>query len=141
MKINEHEWKLRINTVFQAAIDGQLSNDVLKCLLKAHIYTDLDGKHDNWLPLYSDSTKNYVRGLVEQGFDRLFSDHLEYCYSLDGVLYSTYKSSTHLHTSSVPTVLDYRTGARYWRGSSTVFDTTYKQQAGGLVRPVMPNAG
>ena len=141
MKITMHDWKLRINTVFQAAIDGQLSHDVLSCLLKAHIYTDLDGKHDNWLPLYSDSTKNYVRGLVEQGFDRLFSDHLEYCYSLDGVLYSTHKSSTHLHASSVPTVLDYRTGARYWRGSSTVFDTSYKQLSGGLVRPVMPNAG
>ena len=141
MKINEHEWKLRISNVFQAAIDGQLSYDVLNCLLKAHIYNDLGSVHDNGLPVYSESARNYVRDLVEQGFVRLFSDHLEYCYSLDGVLYSTHKSSTHLLASSVPTVLDYRTGARYWRGSSTVFDTTYKQLAGGLVRPVMPNTG
>ena len=139
MKINEHEWKLRISNVFQAAIDGQLPQDVLASLLEAHVYKDLDGKHENGLPLYSDSTQKYVHGLVLRWHERLHCDHLEYCFLLDGALYSTRKSSIHLQASSAPVVFDYRTGGLYWRGSSTAFDAAYKQQAGGLVRPVMPN--
>ena len=125
MKINEHDWKTRIGIVFQAAIGGQLAEDVLNSLLEAHVYKDLDGNYENGLPVYSDSTKVYVCGLVEQEFKRLFADHLEYCFQLDGVLYSTHRCSIHLQALNIPAVFDYRIGAHYWRGSNTLFTPNY----------------
>ena len=119
--IKNNDWKTRIGIVFQGAIDGQLASDVLASLLEAHVYKDLDGKHENGLPLYSESTQKYVRGLVDQWHERLHCDHLEYCFLLDGVLYSTRKKSIHPLASASRNILNYRAAGQYWRARCMEF--------------------
>lgn len=116
-------WRRCIADVFNGAHLAGSSCEALQENCRKYIYTELHRKHGE-RAVYTNYEQGYVQALLDMHRDLLYRDHLEFCYSVDGVLFSTHKQSSHrlveeLYARAVD--LAGAEGHHYWRASDKIF--------------------
>lgn len=91
------QWQARISDVYNMARLSHMPHSKLMEYRAEWITAELTRKHGK-RNVYSAYVRGYVAGLEAAESARLYREFLEYCYCVDGVLYSTHKESVHRKT-------------------------------------------
>ena len=121
------QFETRVNDVFSMAIICGQSSEELQNRLNRHVYDEVNrttGKSKR--RVYSGYMSGFVQGLITSARDDLYKNHLEFCYLVDGVLYSTHKTSEkktteQFYKNDTYKVLNSAPNGHYWRKSNKPF--------------------
>jgi hypothetical protein len=121
------QWEARVNELFSTAIICSVSHDKLLQMTNERIYSELNRKYANGRRVYPAYINGYIQGLMTVHRANLYRHHLEFCYDVDGVIYSTHRQTTRAHTTeefyaaNKGYVLCNAKGAHYWKDSDKQF--------------------
>jgi hypothetical protein len=95
-----YEWESRIREVFSMAKICRMTQDEMIQRMQELVFDELNRKQGIKNPknVYSAYMHGFVEGLIYAGRNDLFRNYLEFCYKVDGILYSTWKDSSHRNT-------------------------------------------
>jgi hypothetical protein len=115
------QWQTRVSDVYSTIRVCKMSyTDSLEYVEK-HIYSELNRKHGK-RAVYNAYIHGYVYGLMVAARNDIWRNHVEFCYKVDGVLYSTHSDSDkrkteEFHSVGMGNVLSNAEGCHYWKGS------------------------
>ena len=99
--------KNRVHDIFSRAISFKSTQgDILKDI-EARIYKPLGVRYANGRRKHSVYMAGYAQGVIDGYRDQLFQNHLEFCYLVDGELYTTHHPE---HTTRKTTKPFYEAG-------------------------------
>jgi len=120
-----YQWETRVADYFGLAIACKMSHPAMLDRRDTYIFSELNRKYGT-RNVYCSYTRGYVAGLIAARFTDLYKNHLEFCYDVGGILYSTHKESIHAKVEKfygTPDVqkLNDSAGSHYWTGSDKPF--------------------
>lgn len=86
------QWYSQVSEVFSTAQVTKCTSDQLNDMVAKRIWPELN-RRTKTRPVYTSYTKGYVNGFMECKRQGLWQ-HMEFCYLIDGVLYTTAKQET-----------------------------------------------
>ena len=118
--------ELRVNDVFSMAISCKMTSTELTKILVDRVFAPLNFRWANGRRKHSIYLSGYAQGLVDARRADIWRNHVEFCYLVDGVLYSTHAKSTKRKTEEFYSagrgdVLAKAVGAHYWRDSDKIY--------------------
>lgn len=121
------QWKTRVNELFRMGVSCKWSQEQFGEHTQSRIYEELHRKHGT-KNVYSLYMRGYVWGMMEIHRDRIMREEVEFCYLVDGVLYSTLKETEKRKTDdlykthdSLYRVLPDMPSGFIWRGTDKVY--------------------
>ncbi len=112
------QWQTRVSDVFSVIVHSRMySADAFEYTEK-HIYTELR-RRTKTRAAYPAYIHGYVQGLIDAQRASIFRNHLEFCFLLDGVLYTTSRVDTGKPKSRDRDGADFLNvpAAHYWMGT------------------------
>lgn len=91
------QWETRIADFYSSTRSFRLTSAEMQERRQTYILSELSRKHGK-RAVYSAYVAGYVAGLEAAHRAEMYRFHLEYCFCVDGVLYSTHRDSTHRKT-------------------------------------------
>jgi hypothetical protein len=119
------EWESRVAGVFSHAVSCKASFAEYLAYKDRHVRAELlrqSGKRY----IYSPYIQGFVQGLESVHWANLYRFHLDFCYLVDGVLYSTHKTTARRKTDEFYArgeghLLNNAPSGHYWIGSDKKF--------------------
>lgn len=117
------ELETRISELFTMAIICKYPSDELNAYLKTYIFDPLNAKYPSGKPKFSNYLKGYAQGCISVHRARIINELTEFCYLVDGELYSTHKQTDKRKTEEFyqagrgAELGNYPSGF-YWKGST-----------------------
>lgn len=93
------DWESHIASLYSYAIHSQMTHTELQDLTAKHVHVELNRQHGK-RKVYTLHIQGFVTGLRRVHDALLYQHHLEYCYLVNGKLYSTHRSSMHPSTDT-----------------------------------------
>lgn len=90
-------WETRVANCFNATISYKHNQAQHLEYIDKHIHAELTRKHGP-RPVYTEFVQGYVKGLCCARRADMMQNHIEFCYVVDGIMYSVNKQSTHATT-------------------------------------------
>lgn len=120
--ITQAQFKTRIAECFNITKLSRMNQEYLNERLNKFVRHEVARKVGTVKPrmVYSLHTQGFVSGVIQVYSDCLFQKDLEFCYKVDGVLYSTHKESVHRSTEEF-----YQRKAGHELGKQGVFSGFY----------------
>jgi hypothetical protein len=87
------EFKTRVGDVFNMIKVCRMTHTASLDLIKEKLWNEADRKHGE-RRVYSNFMRGYVQGLIDAQRDDIERNHLEFCYLVDGVYFTTSKQDT-----------------------------------------------
>ena len=94
------EWETRVSELYSLARNCRLTHAALLERRNTVIHAELNRKHGK-RAVYSQWLKGFVAGYMRAKDAELYASHLEFCYEVEGALYSTHKESKHKLTDDL----------------------------------------
>jgi hypothetical protein len=98
------QWESRVRDCFSATRSFKSTQPELSDRIDSSIYSELNRKHGK-RAVYPAYVRGYVGGLKQSEREHMFREWLEFCYIVDGVLYSvrdnTGRKTTRFYCESV----------------------------------------
>ena len=115
------QWETRVADTFGVIILSRTTHDHALEIINRRIYTELNSRTKT-RARYTQYIKGFVQGLITAHRARIFQNEVEFCYIVDGVLYSTHKNSTHKSTeefyqNGTGHLLTYAKSGHFWKGT------------------------
>lgn len=121
------QFETRVSDVFSMSIIcGQTSGELQDRLTK-HIFNEVSRTTGaSKRKVYSVYMSGFVQGLITAARADLYKNHLEFCYLIEGVLYSTHKTSEkqttdQFYKNDTYKVLHNAPNGHYWKKSNKPF--------------------
>lgn len=117
------QWKARVSDLFTDARMCRRTHGEILTMLSGRIYPELNRCTAGGRPVYTSYMKGYVYGLIDAQRDQIMRNEVEFCYLVDGVLYTTSKRDTGKPSTEVfyaanrGHVLTDAPSAHYWIGT------------------------
>jgi len=102
-------------------------------ILKSRVYDELESRTKT-RARYPAFTQGYVRGLIAAEKKALYREKLEFCYLVDGVLYTTSKAETGkpktevFYAENTGHLLTHAPNGHYWIGTDKPYFTDAEKQ-------------
>ena len=110
----------RIADCFNMAVSSGMTSEALHAYVEKYIYAETLRKHGT-RAVYNNSVQGFVQGQIALHTDNLYRYNLEYCYMIEGVLYSTHKQTDKRSVEEIYTrdisLFDGATSGHYWKGT------------------------
>lgn len=124
LKMNE--WKTRVNEVYSMVRICKMHSKKEMDYVSEKIYSELNRKHAGNRYVYPAYIKGYVQGLIDAQRESIWRNDVEFCYLVDGILYSTHKDSSRRKTEEFYQVdkgyiLNDCPNGHIWKDSDKVF--------------------
>ena len=121
------QFENRVNDVFSMSIICGQTSEELQAKIQTHLFDELNrttGASNR--KVYSVYISGFVQGLITAARADLYKNHLEFCYSIEGVLYSTHKTSEkqtteQFYKNDTYKVLHSAPNGHYWKTSNKPF--------------------
>lgn len=118
-----------VRRVFTHAQVFHLNDVELIELLRVEVREPLNRTWSNGKPVHNLYLKGYVQGAIDACREQMWQQ-LEFCYRVDGVLYSTYKKTTkrsidELYKANRANDISNSVGNFYWKDSNDLPFTTF----------------
>lgn len=116
------QWQTRVNDAFSVIRLSHMTHADALGVIDRRIYGELNSRTST-RARYSAFIKGYVYGLIDAAQAEIWRDHVEYCYLVDGALYTTSKKDTSKPKTDVfyarkkGHVLNDAPSAHYWIGT------------------------
>jgi hypothetical protein len=118
----------RIADIFSMAKLCHYSSEYLNLRLNDTVHSELSrttGKIRKQR-VYSDYLKGFASGLIRAHTAQIYAENLEFCYLVDGILYSTHKLSSKpkteiFYAAENGRVLNDVPNGHYWKNSNSLF--------------------
>lgn len=109
--------KVRINDIYGIAVSTGMSHTDICNRLAERLWQPLGERYPSGKAKHNKYLQGYAYGLVEAWRDQIWRHHVEFCYLLDGELYSTHRESLRKRTCDVPdaSVFCDCESAHYWK--------------------------
>lgn len=88
------QWETRVFELFSTVRVCRMTSAQVIERTDSAIYEELNRKHGT-RAVYSSYVKGYVAGLISAARARIYAEQVEFCYVIDGVIFSTHKTSSH----------------------------------------------
>ncbi len=120
---SESEWEATVSELYSLTRHSKCTQTEFFGLRQKYILTELlrtSPKGKRW---YNQYEKGFVFGLMRSEYNRMFREHLEFCYVTEhGVIYSTNKESSHptteaWYTAELGVDLAKLPSGHYWKNS------------------------
>jgi hypothetical protein len=122
------QWEIRVNDVFSMIRFSRMHHAKSLEYINEKIYSELNRKHGKVKPkaVYSAFMHGYVSGLIRAEHNRLYREFLEYCYIVNGVMYSTHKDSDkpkteEFYARNQGNILADSPNGHVWKGSDKIY--------------------
>ena len=127
--ISMYELQQEVRRVFTHATTFHLTDNELQELLTKEVREPLNRTWTNGKPVHSTYLKGYIQGAVDACREQMWQQ-LEFCYRIDGVLYSTYKKTTkrsidELYKANRANDITNSIGNFYWKDRNDLPYTTF----------------
>lgn len=112
-----------ISQIFSSAAIFKSTSDEIQDRLKAQIFDPLNAKYPSGKPKFSNYLKGYAQGCISIHRARIMNELTEFCYNVNGELYSTHKQTDKRQTEEFyqagrgSELGNYPNGF-YWKGST-----------------------
>lgn len=115
------QWETRVAETFSVIVLSRTTHEHALEIINRRIYTELNSRTKT-RARYTQYIKGFVQGLITAHRARIFQNEVEFCYIVDGVLYSTHKNSTHKSTeefyqNGTGHLLNDAKSGLYWKGT------------------------
>ena len=91
--IGMSQWETRVSDAFSTITLGRVTHAESLDILDRHIHAELNSRTTT-RARYPAYVKGFVAGLISARRAAIWRDHVEFCYMVDGVLYTTSKADT-----------------------------------------------
>lgn len=91
--LNLGQWETRVHDVYSMARICKMTQTEILARVQSQIYDELQRKHGGKRAVYSAYVHGYVSGLMHAEQQDIMQNHVEFCYLVDGVLFSTHKDT------------------------------------------------
>lgn len=91
------QWEIRIADVFSSTICFKSTQTEHLERVQKTIYSELNRCHGT-RAVYSNYIKGFVTGYMRACDDAMMRNNIEFCYIVDGTMYSVWRESTHKTT-------------------------------------------
>jgi hypothetical protein len=123
------ELQEEVRRVFTHASTFHLTDNELLELLQKEVREPLNRKWKNGKAVHSLYLKGYVQGAVSTYREQLWNE-VEFCYRIDGVLYSTHKQTSkrsidELYNANRANDISNSVGNFYWKDRNDIPFTTF----------------
>lgn len=116
------EWDARVSEAYSLIILSKCTHQHSLEVVNKYVHTELNSKMPSGRSRYTNYDRGYVQGLISAHRNRIWKDHVEFCYMVDGVLYSTHRVSSHRLSSEIDgKILCNSQGSHYWKNSDKVY--------------------
>ena len=110
----------RINSIYSSAITCSSTAQAIRDKLNAQVYAELNSKYANGRNKYTNWLKGFASGYIMAKNDYIMNNLVEFCYDVDGVLYSTHKktdkrSTKEFYANGKGQLLGSYNGNYYWK--------------------------
>lgn len=118
--VTMNQIKLRINDIYSMAVSCRMDHNAICDMLKERVILPLNERNKSNRRKHSQFMYGYAQGIIDAWRDKIWRDHVEFCYEVDGILYSTHKTSKRSTTAQFydagqGSILADAKGAHYWR--------------------------
>lgn len=116
------QWETRVSDAFGIITIGRVTHAESLDIIDRRIYTELNSRTAT-RARYPAYVKGFVAGLISARRASIWRDHVEFCYMVDGVLYTTSKANTgkpkteEWHARGQGHILAGSQSAHYWIGT------------------------
>lgn len=116
----------KVNDVFSMAKVCHWSSSELSERCNKYLTEPINEKYPSGKRKHSTWLAGYVSGLIAANRSIIWREHVEFCYLVDGVLYSTHKDSDKPTTEQFyergeGNILADSEGRHYWKGTDRAF--------------------
>lgn len=120
------EIETRVNDVFSMGVSCKMRRSEISQIIVDRVFSPLNARTKSGRRRHSLYLAGYASGLVDAWRALIWREHVEYCYMVDGELYSTHKNSARKNTSifyntETYTKLHDAPSAHYWKNSEKVY--------------------
>lgn len=116
------QWDTRVSETYSIIIISKCTHQKSLELVDKYIHAELNSKTPKGRHRYTNYVRGYVQGLISAHRHMIWKDRVEFCFLVDGELYSTHKDSCHKLTSEIDAqILLSAKGNHYWKNSSKVY--------------------
>lgn len=122
------ELQTRVNDVFSSGIICKMTSTEITKRLVDRVCEPLNARTPAGRRKHSAYLAGYVQGLVDKWRADIWRYHVEFCYTVDGVLYSTHKDSARRKTAEfyaagkgVELTAHAESGRHYWKNSEKAY--------------------
>lgn len=91
--LNLSQWETRVHDVFSMARICKMTQAQIHESVQSQIYDELHRKHGGKRAVYSAYVHGFVSGLLRAEQNTIMRNDVEFCYLVDGVLFSTHKDT------------------------------------------------
>lgn len=129
------QMETRIADVFSMGIICKMTGEELDNRLREQIVDPINYRVPSGKRKHSVFLSGYVSGLIARHRSEIWQKHVEFCYLVDGVLYSTHKDSDKRKTAEFydagkGNVLADAPCAHYWKGSDKPYTKVDRLKGG-----------
>ncbi len=116
----------RVADIFYMAKTCNLTSSELASRLIDRVVDPINEKYSSGRRKHSVWLAGYVGGLISAGRNNIWRNDVEFCYLVEGILYSTHKNSTKLKTEEFyergeGNKLANSEGRHYWIGTDKIY--------------------
>lgn len=117
------QWQARVNEVFTMARECRWPHNKILLCISDRIFTELYSKTAGQRMRYTSYIHGYVQGLIDAERRTIAMNEVEFCYLVEGVLYSTSKKETgkpkteEFYSKGQGHILNDAPSGHYWIGT------------------------
>jgi len=118
----------RVHDIFSRAISFKSTQAELIAELQAKIYEPLNYRYPSGKRKHSAYLSGFAQGLIRASQNDLSRNHHEFCYLVDGVIYTTHNTSNpsrrttkEFYDAGQGYVLNDAPSALYWKGTDKIY--------------------
>lgn len=100
-KLSLQEIEIKINNIYFIAKIRSYTGKNLTDVLNTQVFNELNTRTKSGRKRYTTYEIAYAKGYNKAKFNFLMSELVEFCYIVNGVMYSTYKKSSHNKTEEL----------------------------------------